>query len=104
MVRTRPDYYAVLEITPAADVTEVNAAFRRLAWRYHPDRNHAPGAILEFQDINAAHQVLTDPTLRAEYYAKWHPWTNEHRRTTRPQIRHHSRHLGGIAAGTLSRC
>lgn len=55
-VRAQLDYYAMLEITPAAGVTEVNAAFRRLAWLYHPDHNHAPGATLEFQDINEAHQ------------------------------------------------
>ncbi|HEY4900735.1 MAG TPA: J domain-containing protein [Terriglobales bacterium] len=60
-VRAQLDYYSVLEIDPSADVTAVNAAFRRLAWRYHPDRNAAPGATLQFQDINEAHQVLTDP-------------------------------------------
>lgn len=91
VVRAQLDYYAVLEITPAADVAEVNTAFRRLAWRYHPDHNHAPGATLQFQDINEAHQVLTDPVRRAEYDAKWHPRGTEHRRATRPQTRRHSR-------------
>src|SRR5215469_7196199 len=76
-VRTQLDYYAVLEITPAAEVAEVNAAFRRLAWRYHPDHNHAPGATLQFQDINEAHQVLSDPVRRAEYDARWHPRVGE---------------------------
>ena len=57
-VRAQLDYYAVLEIDPSAELAEVNAAFRRLAWRYHPDRNPAPGATLQFQDINEAHQVL----------------------------------------------
>ena len=90
VVRTQLNYYAVLEITPAADVTEVTAAFRRC----HPDHNHAPGATLEFQAINEAHHVLTDPIRRAEYDAKWHPRTSEHRRATRPQIRHRSRHHG----------
>ncbi|HKD83863.1 MAG TPA: J domain-containing protein [Terriglobales bacterium] len=94
VLRPQLDYYAVLEITRAADVTEVNAAFRRLAWRYHPDHNHAPGATLQFQDINEAHQVLTDSIRRAEYDAKWHPRTSEHRRATRAQIRHRSRHHG----------
>ena len=94
VVRTQLDYYAVLEITPAADVAEVNAAFRRLAWRYHPDHNHAPGATLQFQDINEAHQVLTDPVRRAEYDAKWHPKISELRSARRPQTRHHARHHG----------
>lgn len=72
-VRVQLDYYAVLDLDPSADPVEVNAAFRRLAWRYHPDRNPAPGATLQFQDINEAHQVLSDPERRAEYDAKWHP-------------------------------
>ena len=80
VVRAQLDYYAVLEIAPLADVVEVNAAFRRLAWRYHPDHNHAPGATLQFQDINEAHQVLIDPVRRAEYDAKWHPKPDDHRR------------------------
>jgi len=72
VVRAQLDYYSVLEIPLSADTTEVNAAFRRLAWRYHPDRNPAPGATLQFQDINEAHQVLSDPARRAEYDARWH--------------------------------
>src|SRR5271165_5932669 len=81
VVRAQLDYYSVLEITPSADTGEVNAAFRRLAWRYHPDHNPAPGATLQFQDINEAHQVLSDPARRAEYDGKWHPERGEHRRT-----------------------
>jgi hypothetical protein len=90
-VRAQLDYYSVLEITPAADTAEVNAAFRRLAWRYHPDRNPAPGATLQFQDINEAHQVLSDPVRRAEYDTKWQPWTDEHRQTRRPDPRPRNR-------------
>jgi molecular chaperone DnaJ len=87
-VRAQLDYYAVLEIAPSADSTEINAAFRRLAWRYHPDRNPAPGATLQFQDINQAHQVLSDPERRAEYDAQWHP--RAHRQTVQPTARPHS--------------
>lgn len=92
VVRAQLDYYAVLEITPAADTLEVNAAFRRLAWRYHPDLNPAPGSTLQFQDINEAHQVLSDPVRRAEYDAKWHPNRSEHRRAERASVRRHSHH------------
>lgn len=87
VVRAQLDYYAVLEITPSANTVEVNAAFRRLAWRYHPDRNPTPGATLQFQDINEAHQVLSDPVRRTEYDAKWHPRSGNHRRATRPAVR-----------------
>ena len=87
VVRAQLDYYAVLEIAPAADTLEVNAAFRRLAWRYHPDRNHAPGATLQFQDINEAHQALIDPVRRAEYDAKWHPRAGQQPRPSRTPVR-----------------
>jgi len=87
VVRPQLDYYAVLEVAPAADSVEINASFRRLAWRYHPDRNPAPGATLQFQDINEAHQALTDPARRAEYDAKWHPRAEEHRQATRSSVR-----------------
>ena len=93
VVRAQLDYYAVLEITPASDTAEVNAAFRRLAWRYHPDRNHAPGATLQFQDINEAHQVLSDPVRRAEYDDRWHHRPTRQVHVTPPPARHrHHRH------------
>jgi len=93
VVRAQLDYYAVLELAPSADAVEINAAFRRLAWRYHPDRNPAPGATLQFQDINEAHQVLSDPARRAEYDARWYPRNDDRHRaatpTVRPRYRHH---------------
>ena len=69
VVPAQLDYYAVLEITPAADVTEVNAAFAGWPGGTIPTtimhrRN------LQFQDINQAHQLLIDPVRRAEYDAR----------------------------------
>jgi DnaJ-domain-containing protein 1 len=79
-VRVQLDHYSVLQIDPSADLAAVNAAFRRLAWRYHPDRNPAPGATMQFQDINEAHQVLSHPERRAEYDAQCHSFPREHLR------------------------
>jgi curved DNA-binding protein CbpA len=89
-VRAQLDYYSVLEIAPTAGTAEINAAFRSLAWRYHPDRNPAPGATLQFQDINEAHQVLSDPERRAEYDAKWHPHGRVQRRPLHSKSRSYS--------------
>ena len=107
VIRAQFDYYSVLEIAPSADTAEVNAAFRRLAWRYHPDRNPAPGATVQFQDINEAHQVLSDTARRGEYDAKWHPKAGDqprhapaparHYRTQRRWRRH--RHLRAVLLG-----
>ncbi|KAL8783828.1 MAG: hypothetical protein Q9213_004374 [Squamulea squamosa] len=66
------DYYADLELPPSCDANEVKKQFKKLALKYHPDRN--PGRELEFnskfQAIQAAHEVLTDPTQRAKYDAE----------------------------------
>src|SRR5215472_10502582 len=91
VARAQLDYYSVLEIMPQADTAEINAAFRRLAWRYHPDRNHAPGATLQFQDINEAHQVLADPVRRTEYDERWHRRPAHHVHVTPPPA-HHRNH------------
>src|SRR6516165_6598255 len=92
VVRAQLDYYSVLEIPASADTAEVNAAFRRLAWRYHPDRNHAPGSTLQFQAINEAHQVLIDPVRRTEYDERWHRRPARHVHVTPPPRHHHRRH------------
>jgi molecular chaperone DnaJ len=62
------DPYEVLELNRSATDAEIKAAFRRLAARHHPDRN--PGdssAQARFSEINAAHQILSDPQKRAAY-------------------------------------
>lgn len=65
-VATNP--YDVLGVTPEADADEVKAAYRKLAMRYHPDRN--PGnkeAEERFKAISEAYAVLRDPDARARF-------------------------------------
>jgi curved DNA-binding protein CbpA len=68
---TTRDYYADLELPPSADVQDIKKQFRKLALKYHPDRN--PGREQEvnskFQIIQSAHEVLTDPQQKAKYDA-----------------------------------
>ncbi|TDZ25791.1 DnaJ-related protein rsp1 [Colletotrichum orbiculare MAFF 240422] len=65
------DYYADLELSAGADVNDIKKQFRKLALKYHPDRN--PGREAEvnskFQLIQSAHEILTDPDSRAKYDA-----------------------------------
>lgn len=61
------DLYEVMEVTPTASEAEIRAAFRRLAVKYHPDRNTDPNAAIHFKRINAAFQVLSDPQRREAY-------------------------------------
>ncbi len=61
------DYYEVLGISRNASHEEVRKAFRKLAFEYHPDRNHEPGASDKFKEINEAYEVLSDTDKRAAY-------------------------------------
>jgi molecular chaperone DnaJ len=62
------DPYDILGVQRDASVEEVKSAFRRLAQRFHPDKN--PGddsASQKFKEINAAYQILSDPEKRAMF-------------------------------------
>lgn len=61
------DVYRLLGIPPTADSDEVQAACRRLARTFHPDRNRSVRATQEMQVVNAVRQAMTDPQLRARY-------------------------------------
>jgi Ca-activated chloride channel family protein len=62
------DPYAILGIPQSANTDDVKAAYRRLARRLHPDSNAKnPGAALQFRDITAAYETLSDATRRRVY-------------------------------------
>ncbi len=64
----RPDYYKILGVGKGASDEEIKKAYRKLARKYHPDRN--PGdkkAEERFKEISQAHDVLSDPDKRKEY-------------------------------------
>jgi curved DNA-binding protein len=72
------DYYQALGVSRTASADEIKKAYRKLALKYHPDRN--PGdkkSEDKFKDINEAYQVLSDPTKRQRYdqlgdsYSQW---------------------------------
>ena len=61
---TKRDYYEVLGVDRKASDDDIKRAFKRLAIKYHPDRNKDPDAGEKFQEINEAYQVLSDPAKR----------------------------------------
>ena len=64
---TKRDYYEVLGIDRSASEEELKRAFRKLAFKYHPDRNREDGAEEKFKEINEAYEVLSNPEKRASY-------------------------------------
>lgn len=68
MARYHLDYYATLEVTPQASDEEIKRAYRKLALKYHPDRNQGNKKAEEkIREINAAYEVLGDPETRKSY-------------------------------------
>ena len=67
---TKRDYYEVLGIARSATDEEIKRAFRKLAFKYHPDRNQEDGATEKFKEINEAYEVLSNPEKRAAYNAR----------------------------------
>gem|GEM_PF-2083017 len=62
------DYYQLFGVAPTASEAEIKAAYRRLALRWHPDRNGGDAAAeAQFKGINEAYQTLGDPERRARY-------------------------------------
>ena len=64
---TEPDYYEILQVSPKAGPEVIDAAYRRLARRYHPDVNPSEAADQRMRELNQALEILTDPQKRADY-------------------------------------
>ncbi|MEF2276769.1 molecular chaperone DnaJ [Deinococcus sp. YIM 134068] len=61
------DYYELLGVARTASADEIKSAYRKLALKYHPDRNKEEGAAEQFARINEAYAVLSDTEKRAHY-------------------------------------
>ena len=60
-------YYATFGVSEKASYKEIRHAYRRLARKYHPDRNNSALAEEMIKKINAAFEVLSDETKRSQY-------------------------------------
>ena len=65
---SKTDYYELLGVERSADEKELKSAFRKMAMKYHPDRNPDDKlAETRFKEINEAYEILRDPQKRAAY-------------------------------------
>jgi len=69
MYRSTKDYYSILGVSEQASHEEIRHAFRKLAMKYHPDKNlgNETWAGKKFKEINEAYAVLGDEVKRQEY-------------------------------------
>ena len=74
------DYYQILGVSRNADEKEIKRAFRKLAQKYHPDKNpDDKDAEAKFKEVNEAYTVLSDADKRSKYDrfgAQWEQYAN----------------------------
>ncbi len=64
---TKRDYYDILGVTKSASASDLKSAYRKLALKWHPDKNKESGAEAKFKEINEAYEVLSDSGKKAKY-------------------------------------
>jgi len=65
------DYYEILQVHHSAEPEVIEAAYRKLAQKYHPDVDKSPEATEKMKRIIVARDILRDPSKRREYDLDW---------------------------------
>lgn len=74
---SKRDYYEVLGVQKSVTNDELKSAYRKLALKYHPDRNKSPDAEERFKEISEAYAVLSDQEKRKRYDTYGHVGSEE---------------------------
>ena len=61
------DCYGILGINKNASDKEIQKAYKKTAFKYHPDKNKSVEAKTKFNDINKAYEILNDKGKKARY-------------------------------------
>jgi curved DNA-binding protein len=104
-----PDYYKILGIDRSASSKDIKAAYRKLARKHHPDLHpNDKDAKKNFQQINEANEVLSDPEKRKKYDQYGNDWKHADEFENAKQYRQQqddrggARYPGGQAGGDFS--
>ncbi len=98
------DYYKILGVAKNASDEEIKKAYRKLARKLHPDLNpDDKDAVKKFQQLNEAHEVLSDPDKRKKYDKYGAEWKNaehyEQAQRQQQQQQQYSNQSGWSGAG-----
>ncbi len=96
------DYYETLGVSRDATQEEIQAAYRKLARKYHPDINKSADAEERFKQIGEAYEVLRDPQKRQRYDALGQNWKNGQDFTPPPGWEDFFRAARGAGGGARS--
>ncbi|XP_060941520.1 dnaJ homolog subfamily C member 18 [Limanda limanda] len=86
-IKNCKDFYEILGVTKNASDEDLKKAYRKLALKFHPDKNFAPGATESFKAIGNAYAVLSNPEKRQQY-----DQYGDQSAASAPQPSSHSRH------------
>jgi len=67
IMANKRDYYKILGVSRSASKLQIKDSYRKLAMKYHPDRNKSPDAEEKFKEISEAYAVLSDNEKRRQY-------------------------------------
>ncbi len=72
------DHYQILNISPTASAEDVKKSFRKLALKYHPDKNQGNSRVstVQFEAIKEAYDILIDPVKRQQYNYQFYAQLN----------------------------
>lgn len=70
--------YDILGVSPKATDTDLKKAYRKLALKYHPDKNKSPEDGEKFKEISMAYEILSDPDKRQVYDSRGEQGIKEH--------------------------
>jgi DnaJ-class molecular chaperone len=73
------DYYEILGVSENSTAADIKKAYRKIALKYHPDKNKEPGSEEKFKEAADAYSIIGDPNKRAEYDRKRRPRTSDFR-------------------------
>lgn len=87
-ILSKKDYYDILGLARNCSDDDIKKSYKKLAIKFHPDKNHAPQAGEAFKKVAAAYACLTDPEKRRIYdHTGEEPGNNQPRQSNRGRFR-----------------